>query len=90
VLDNGEKRSKRPMKITRILLGYKAELRIKPKDQSRTDLPESLTVSGNMTKSVLGMPSAGYRLDKDSEGQVMVASAPTGFPAVLAVLGREI
>ncbi|KAF3808945.1 hypothetical protein GCG54_00011137 [Colletotrichum gloeosporioides] len=77
----------RLMKITRILLGYNVKIKLAAADDMKNPLPNALLDIGGGEKNILGMPAG--KLDSD-DGQVVVASAPSGFPAVLAVLGREI
>lgn len=80
-------RSSRLMKITRILLGYNVKIKVAAADDMKNPLPNALLDIGGGEKNILGMPAG--KSDND-DGQVVVASAPSGFPAVLAVLGREI
>jgi hypothetical protein len=75
------------MKITRILLGYKVEIRMACADGKKSQLSEVLAGSGG--EKILGMTTDRCTVNRD-DGQVIVASAPSGFPTVLAVLGREI
>ncbi|KAF4966989.1 hypothetical protein FSARC_5397 [Fusarium sarcochroum] len=84
-----ESRSSRLMKITRILLGYRVEIRMIAGNGMKTQVPDALLGIEAGEKKLLGMPTGKSFFDND-DGQVVVASAPSGFPAVLAVLGREI
>ncbi|CVK86383.1 uncharacterized protein FMAN_06332 [Fusarium mangiferae] len=85
-LDNGGSSGKL-MKITRILLGYKVEIRMTCADGKKSQLSDAL--AGSSGEKILGMTSDRCTVHSD-DGQVVVASAPSGFPTVLAVLGREI
>lgn len=85
-LDSGGSSGKL-MKITRILLGYKVEIRMTCVDGKKSQLSDALAGSGG--EKILGMTSDRCTFHSD-DGQVVVASAPSGFPTVLAVLGREI
>ncbi|KAL6402600.1 uncharacterized protein AUP68_15083 [Ilyonectria robusta] len=82
-----EPRSSRQMKITRILLGYRVRIKMAAADDKH-QLPDALLGVSGGEKDLLGMPASKCTLDHD--GQIVVASAPSGFPTVLAVLGREI
>ncbi|KAF5674489.1 hypothetical protein FCIRC_7777 [Fusarium circinatum] len=75
------------MKITRVLLGYKVEIRMSCADGKKSQLSDALAGSGG--EKILGMTTDRCTVHND-DGQVVVASAPSGFPTVLAVLGREI
>lgn len=75
------------MKITRILLGYKVEIRMTWEEDKKSQLSDALAGSGG--EKILGMKTDRCTIHND-DGQVVVASAPSGFPTVLAVLGREI
>ncbi|KAK2592998.1 hypothetical protein QQS21_009288 [Conoideocrella luteorostrata] len=81
--------SSRLMKITRILLGYRVKIKIRATDDMKNQLPDALLGISGDEKGILGMPTATCTLDHN-DGQIVAASAPSGFPAVLAVLGREI
>lgn len=58
-------------------------------DDMKHQLPDALLGVGGGEKNILGMPAGKCTVDHD-DGQIVVASAPSGFPTVLAVLGREI
>ncbi|KAF5540804.1 hypothetical protein FMEXI_8301 [Fusarium mexicanum] len=75
------------MKITRLLLGYKVEIRMSCADGKKSQLSDALAGSGG--EKILGMTTDRCTVHND-DGQVVVASAHSGFPTVLAVLGREI
>ncbi|KAF5249521.1 hypothetical protein FANTH_5214 [Fusarium anthophilum] len=75
------------MKITRVLLGYKVEIRMSCADGKKSQLSDALAGSGG--EKILGMTTDRCTVHNDDR-QVVVASAPSGFPTVLAVLGREI
>ncbi|KAF4434649.1 hypothetical protein FACUT_7708 [Fusarium acutatum] len=75
------------MKITGILLGYKVEIRMTCADGKKSQLSEAL--AGSSGEKILGMTTDRCTVHND-DGQVVVASAPSGFLTVLAVLGREI
>ncbi|KAF5965097.1 hypothetical protein FBULB1_12423 [Fusarium bulbicola] len=75
------------MKITRVLLGYKVEIRMSCADGKKSQLSDALAGSGG--DKILGMTTDRCTVHNDDR-QVVVASAPSGFPTVLAVLGREI
>ncbi|KAF4500136.1 hypothetical protein FAGAP_3713 [Fusarium agapanthi] len=75
------------MKITRVLLGYKVEIRMTCADGKKSQLSDALVGSGG--EKILGMITDRCTVH-NGHGQVVVASAPSGFPTVLAVLGREI
>lgn len=82
-----EPRSGKLMKITRILLGYRVEISMTYADGKKSQLSDALTSSGG--EKLLGMTTDRCTIHND-DGQVIVSSAPSGFPTVLAVLGREI
>ncbi|KAF5626159.1 hypothetical protein F52700_8876 [Fusarium sp. NRRL 52700] len=82
-----EGRACKLMKITRILLGYKVEIRMTCADGKKSRQADDLVGSGG--ERILGMTTDRCSVHND-DGQVVVASAPSGFPTVLAVLGREI
>ncbi|KAF4980573.1 hypothetical protein FZEAL_3445 [Fusarium zealandicum] len=84
-----EPRSSRLMKITRILLGYRVEIRMTAANDTKNQLPDALLSNSGGEKNLLGMPTCKHT-SENVDGQIVVASAPSGFPAVLAVLGREI
>ncbi|KAF5584252.1 hypothetical protein FPCIR_8719 [Fusarium pseudocircinatum] len=75
------------MKITRILLGYRVEIRMTFADGKKSQLSDALAGSGG--EKILGMTTDRCTVHS-GDGQVVVASAPSGFPTVLAVLGRGI
>lgn len=77
------------MKITTILLGYRVKIKMKAIGEMKSQLPSALLGVGGDEKRILGMPTANCTLDHD-DGQIVISSAPSGFPAVLAVMGREI
>ncbi|KAI7767218.1 hypothetical protein LZL87_009620 [Fusarium oxysporum] len=79
--------SDRLIKITRILLGYKVEIRMTCVDGKKGQLSDALAGSGG--EKILGMTTDRCTVHNE-DGQVVVASAPSGFPTGLAVLGREI
>ncbi|KAL5602281.1 hypothetical protein FOBRF1_009814 [Fusarium oxysporum] len=82
-----EGRSGKLTKITRILLGYKVEIRMTWEEDKKSQLSDALAGSGG--EKILGLKTDRCTIHND-DGQVVVASAPSGFPTVLAVLGREI
>lgn len=84
-----EPRSNRLMKTTRILLGYRVEIRMTDSHGLKTVVPDTLLGSEGGEKTLLGMHT-GQCTVHEEDGEVVVASAPSGFPTVLAVLGREI
>ncbi|KAH7178195.1 hypothetical protein DER46DRAFT_655454 [Fusarium sp. MPI-SDFR-AT-0072] len=79
--------SDRLIKITRILLGYKVEIRMTCVDGKKGQLSDALAGSGG--EKILGMTTDRCTVHNE-DGQVVVAIAPSGFQTVLAVLGREI
>lgn len=62
---------------------------MKAVDDTKNQLPDALLDIGKGEKNILGMPTGKCTVDHNG-GQIVVASAPSGFPALLAVLGREI
>ncbi|KAF4337401.1 hypothetical protein FBEOM_8722 [Fusarium beomiforme] len=86
---SSEGRSSRLMKITRILLGYRVEIRMTAGDGKKSQLPDALASSGGRDQNILGMTTDRCTVHND-DGKIVVASAPSGFPTVLAVLGRKI
>ncbi|KZZ89404.1 hypothetical protein AAL_07703 [Moelleriella libera RCEF 2490] len=69
--------------------GLWVKIKVKAIGEMKNQLPSALLGVGGDEKGILGMPTAKCTLDHD-DGQIVIASAPSGFPAVLAVMGREI